>query len=226
VLETPEGKNKNEAFNIYKERVIDFFSANFSKKINQYNQIFNYKDIWITEWNLQYSNITGNTLFQGLFSANYLLEISANPQLNQIKLATFHNLGGRDYGGSIFMMRKYKSEIQSTFYPMKMLSSILSDSAFVISKHIISEEFTEYVVENNNHTIRYSCYLNWSSFNQEVIIEDSYNEVVKIEEYYGNNLFSVNDDKHEIFYKQTKAHSIKKYTILPYSLTLIKSMIK
>ena len=47
--------------------------------------------------NLQYSKKTGNTLFQGLFAANFFLELISNKCYEEIELTTFHNLAGRDF---------------------------------------------------------------------------------------------------------------------------------
>ena len=66
VTEYPEGKNKYQAFNIYKKRSLDFFKE-YPKEINDYSQMFQNKDIWITEWNLQVSKLTGKTHIQSLF---------------------------------------------------------------------------------------------------------------------------------------------------------------
>ncbi len=222
VLEIPEGDTPSEAFDTYKKRALDFFSSGFPDLIKKYNMIFDSKDIWITEWNLQYSNITGNTLLQGLFSANYFLELSSDSALNKVRLTTFHNLGGRDYGGSIFAYRNNKSEIQSTFYPLKMLSAILTDSTLIISKEKISDEITKYIAENSNKHIKYICYINWSSALSEVIINKKPKKEILIEEYYGNDLFSKMDNEEEIFYKKNKVRIKNKYKTQPYSLTIIK----
>ena len=73
VLEENEGE-KESSFLIYKKRVLNFFKHYYPKEIKNYNSIFDDTPIWITEWNLQYSKKTGNTLLQGLFVANYFLE--------------------------------------------------------------------------------------------------------------------------------------------------------
>ena len=36
---------------------------------------------------------TGNTMLQSFFVSHYLLEILSNPELQNIKIATYHNLG-------------------------------------------------------------------------------------------------------------------------------------
>ena len=48
VTEYPEGKDKFQAFNIYKKRSLDFFKE-YTKEINDYSTLFQNKDIWITE---------------------------------------------------------------------------------------------------------------------------------------------------------------------------------
>ena len=142
--------------------------------------------------------------------------------MNKVKLTTFHNLGGRDYGGSIFAYLNNKSEIQSTFYPLKMLSTILTDSTLIISKEKISDEITKYIAENSSKSIKYICYINWSSALSEVIITNHAKKEISIEEYYGNDLFSKMDNEEEIFYKKNKVRIKNKYKTQPYSLTIIK----
>jgi hypothetical protein len=103
---------------------INFFTNDLPDEIKRYNTIFN-KPIWVTEWNLQMSKTTGNTMFQSLFVSNYLLEILSNKDLANISITTYHNLGGRDYSGSIFSTNTGSLEIRSTYYPLKMIGELL-----------------------------------------------------------------------------------------------------
>ena len=119
-----EEQSKDNQFKLYANRLINFFKYLFPEEIKSYYEIFNNKPIWITEWNLQMSKVTGNTMLQALFVVNYLLETVANN--NQITLTTYHNLGGRDYSGSIFKNYKETVEIHSTYYPFKIISEIFS----------------------------------------------------------------------------------------------------
>ena len=74
---------KKEQFDLYKKRIKTYFTTGFVKDIIEYNKIFG-KEIWITEWNLQMSKTTGNTLLQSLFVSQYLLELLSNPHLQNI----------------------------------------------------------------------------------------------------------------------------------------------
>ena len=105
VTEYPEGKNKYQAFNIYKKRSLDFFKE-YPKEINDYSQMFQNKDIWITEWNLQVSKLTGKTHIQSLFVFCYLMEVACNKELRKINLMSFHNLAGRDISSSVIINRE------------------------------------------------------------------------------------------------------------------------
>jgi hypothetical protein len=89
----PEGDSQEEAFEFYKERTLNFLNIDFPNEIMEYNKIFN-KPIWITEWNLQISRTTGNTMLQSLFVAQYFLELLSNSDLQNITLTTYHNMGG------------------------------------------------------------------------------------------------------------------------------------
>ena len=141
ISEESEGNNKTEAFDIYKNRAIDYLVNQYPKEVKQYESIFN-KPIWVTEWNLQMSKTTGNTLLQSLFVAHYLLELMSNPELSAIELTTYHNLGGRDFSGSIFRNNKEKIEIQSTYYPLLMIGKIFEKNNVVkIVKKRYGEKF-------------------------------------------------------------------------------------
>ena len=141
ISEENEGESMKEAFGIYKNRAIDYLVNQYPKEANAYEGIFN-KPIWVTEWNLQISKTTGNTLLQSLFVAQYFLELMSNPALSVIELTTYHNLGGRDYGGSIFRNNKGKMETQSTYYPLKMIGKIFEKNNVVkIVKKRYGEKF-------------------------------------------------------------------------------------
>ena len=133
ISEEVEGKNKAEAFEIYKNRAINYLTIDYPKEVEEYITIFS-KPIWVTEWNLQMSKVTGNTLFQSLFVVNYILELFSNKDFSDIKLTTFHNLGGRDFSASIFSFYKETLNIQSTFFPFKMLSEIFEQNIVRIER--------------------------------------------------------------------------------------------
>ena len=105
ISEAVGSKNKAEEFETYKKRAIDYFQREYTSEVQEYFSIYK-KPIWVTEWNLQMSQTTGNTLLQSLFVAQYLLELMSNPKLSAIKLTTYNNLGGRTLSAEIF--RKIK----------------------------------------------------------------------------------------------------------------------
>ena len=110
-----------------------------------YESIFS-KPIWVTEWNLQMSKTTGNTLLQSLFVAHYLLELLSNPDLSPIELTTYHNLGGRDLSGSIFGNNEGVMEIHSTYYPLMLIGKIFENNIVSFNK------------ENKDEVFSYKCY--------------------------------------------------------------------
>ena len=156
----PEGKNQQEAFEIYKRRTLKFLNTDFPNEIAAYNKIFN-KPIWITEWNLQMSKTTGNTMLQSLFVVHYFLELMSNPDLSNVTLTTYHNLGGRDYSGSIFRNNKEVLEIQSTFYPLTFLGKIFENDIIRIEKKEFYDEFI-YNCYNKEDKIILSYSVNWN----------------------------------------------------------------
>lgn len=165
--EETEGKNKAEAFGIYKDRAIKYLAEEYPNEVQKYISLFN-KPIWVTEWNLQMSKTTGNTLLQSLFVAQYLLELMSNPNLSAIELTTYHNLGGRDFSGSIFRNNKEEIEIQSTYYPFLMLGKIFENDIVRIEKEQF--EYQCFDIENNQ-ILNYK--IDWKS---KVIICDDFSE--------------------------------------------------
>jgi hypothetical protein len=220
ITESKEGNSKKNAFNIYKKRALNFFNFDFISIIKKYNSVFFNKPIWITEWNLQYSKITGNTLFQGLFSANYLLELTAVPELQNIELTTFHNLAGRDYGGSIFRTFQRELQVQSTFYPIHMLSKLFEDSSLSIRKNQISEECFRYDVYSDSKSPKYSIFINWSDSFKKMSLKKITSECV-VEEYYGKELYSLGDELGAITFSKENRNNVKNLIIKPYSLTIV-----
>jgi len=188
ISEENEGGNRTEAFDIYKNRAIDYLVSQYPKEVNAYEGIFN-KPVWITEWNLQISRTTGNTLLQSLFVAQYFLELFSNPDLSAIELTTYHNLGGRDYGGSVFRNNKEVLEIQSTYYPLTLLGKIFDHNIARIEKKYFEEIFTYNCFDENNKLI-ISYDVNWKMNHFRYSLEDSEDkEVFQI--YGSNNLFDI-----------------------------------
>ena len=207
------------SFAKYRERIHEYFNNGYADEINDYNIVFNNLPIWITEWNLQYSKKTGNTHLQALFVANYFLEILTNPLLQNIELTTFHNLAGRDFGGSIFQMKNNSTHIQSTFIPIKMISDFFEDDNPIVLKEQINDNLYKYTLSNNNG-IASVCWVNWSM--EEVKTDLISNNFNKIEECYARNLYSKNSDNDAIQYKKTTFRKNNLLTLKPYSITIIK----
>ena len=154
--------------------------------------IFN-KPIWVTEWNLQMSKTTGNTLLQSLFVANYLLELLSSPDLKNIELTTYHNLGGRDFSGSIFRNNKDKMEIQSTYSSMSMIGKIFKNDIVRVEKELKGEVFS-YKCFNKKGNQLFTYVIDWNL--KEIICYDKSLELDGIiEEVHisSNNLFDLPD---------------------------------
>ena len=141
ISEENEG-GKQKAFELYKDRALKYLEYDYPKEVQEYVNIFD-KPIWVTEWNLQMSKTTANTLFQSLFVSQYVLEVLSNPELAAIELTTYHNLGGRDFTGSIFRNENDKIHIQSTYYPFLMLGKIFENDVMRIER-VKNKELFEY----------------------------------------------------------------------------------
>ena len=161
ISEEKEGQNMLEAFDIYKNRAIDYLVNQYPKEIVEYEDVFT-KPIWVTEWNLQMSKTTGNTLLQSLFVAQYILELLSNPDLSSIELTTYHNLGGRDLSGSIFGYSKEEIEIHSTYYPFMLIGKIFENDIVSVEKENKDEVFS-YRCYNNNEVKVLEYIVDWSN---------------------------------------------------------------
>ena len=222
ITESKEADSKKIAFDIYKKRVLKFFSTGFIEKIQQYNLVFDNKPIWITEWNLQYSKITGNTLFQGLFSVHYFLDLASEPELRKVELTTFHNLAGRDYGGSIFRSFQGVLEEQVTYYPMQMLSNVFEDNSLIITKKVISNECFQYDIMDDNSILKYSFIINWSGNDRKIKFDKTLLNS-EIDQFCGDDLYSLADNEEDLIHFSSELkYNVNELLLKPYSLTLIK----
>ena len=192
MISEDEVKNSIEnQFTLYKERILEELSYGFLNRMNQYTSIFKNKEIWITEWNLQMTKTTGNTMFQSLFVAQYLLELLSNTDLQNIKIATYHNLAGRDVSGSIFKGVKNGFEIHSTYVPFSFIGDIFCYDVEKIKKEEVENVFTYNCYDKNNHLI-ISYIIDWNEYQVEYknfINTDGFNNRV----YFSKNLFDLAD---------------------------------
>ena len=211
IFEENEG-NPEVSFLNYKNRISSFFNESYPLEISTYNSIFKNIPIWITEWNLQYSKKTGNTLLQSLFVANYFLEILSNKEFKSIALTTFHNLAGRDFGGSVFQKKNGKTHLQSTFNSIKMISQIFALDSHSILKEKIEPDLYKYTL-SNGEAIAMIFYINWSN-TSKVILEN--NSLIKKEEMFGSNLFNLSSDYDGIIFSNqipSKDKELKAYSL-------------
>ena len=171
--------SREDQFNLYKDRILEELKYGFLNRMNQYTSIFKDKEIWITEWNLQMTKTTGNTMFQSLFVANYLLELLANTNLQSITISTYHNLWVEMFL-SIFKGVKDRFEIHSTYGSLKYIRDIFEYDISTIQKEVIDNVFTyncfnkngdliiSYVVDWNQYQIQHKKFLNNYSLNKTV----------------------------------------------------------
>lgn len=183
---------KKEQFDLYKKRIKTYFTTGFVKEIIKYNEIFD-KEIWITEWNLQMSKTTGNTLLQSLFVSQYLLELLSNPDLQNISIATYHNLAGRDISGSVFKGIKAGLEIHSTYYPFTFLSKIFQNDIFRIKKEVKDEVFIYDCFDSTNN-LKISFEINWEK-NEFIFSKNMGTDSVYVTKYLSEDLFDMSDEE-------------------------------
>ncbi len=214
ISEKQESTDRDFSFSLYKKRAIKYFSDDYPKEIMEYSIAFNDKPIWITEWNLQMSKITANTMLQALFVSSYLLESSTNPSLINIELTTFHNMAGRTISGSMLLKKKDKMHVLSTYRPMKMLNKVFQNSDFKASKVDFEKECFKYIFTNDKKQI--ICWVNWSGN----IHSDKIHEGVWVkEEYFGEKLHSTTLNNDRLIYN--KAEVVNEINIKPFSFTMV-----
>ncbi len=187
VSEKEISQSKRNQFSLYKNRILIELKSGFVSRIKEYNTIFKNKEIWITEWNLQMTKTTGNTMFQSFFISHYLLEILFNPELQNIKIATYHNLAGRDLSGSVFQGDKQSFITHSTYFPFSMLSILFEKDIIRIKKEKVKDkDIYIYNCYNSNNRIQIVYILNWSNKEFHYFTNDNMN---LFNSYYSKNLY-------------------------------------
>ena len=223
IKEMPEHLNIKVAFDIYKARILKFLYESYEKEIISYSQIFPKKPIWVTEWNLQMSKTTGNTMFQSLFVSAYILELLNNDKLDVIELSIYHNLVGRDVSGSVFRNINKGLEIHSTFNSFKIIKKVFEKKMISISRKKINEYCYEYLCLFQDASEKY-IWINWSDQNININLtkEMKFSKI----DYFGEQLFSKNTEKGSLQYIELKNNYTNMVTLSPYSVTIIENIMK
>ena len=169
------------------------------------------------------SKITANTLFQGIFAANYLLELCTNPKLQTIELTTFHNFAGRTLSGSMLLKKENKTYVLSTYLPMKMMSVLFSDSRLVGSKQIIAKECFAYQFTDKETSKQLIYFINWSDKSVMHTMKKSKKDDWIKTEYFADELYSTTmDEKNTFQFLTQKIKYVSEINLKPYSITLLQ----
>ncbi len=214
-----EGVDDVATFDIYKERAIKYIILDFKREIKKYNHIFKNRRIWLTEWNLQMSQVTGNTLLQALFVSHQLIELASLSESN-IDLATFHNLAGRTISGS--MIRKKDSMVQknATYNSMKIINELFKDTLFLMDKKKISDDCFEYCFISKEKDRKLYYWINWS----KNTVGTQKKVVGNLKEYFGDQLFSKNTNSNTFSFNSIDNFDSEVY-LKPYSITFVNEII-
>jgi len=211
-----EGTCDAEVFEIYKDRAINYITSDFKFEIDKYNKTYKNKKIWLTEWNLQMSPVTGNTLLQALFVSHQLIEL-ASLQNSNIDIVTFHNLAGRTISGSMIMKRNNKTSKNATYNSMIIVKELFRDSLYFSYKSEIFKDCFEYCFTSKNKNQKFYYWVNWSPEHLMLDINLKGNQF----QYFGKNLFDKNlGDK--VFKFMSKECDVKDISLKPYSITFAK----
>jgi hypothetical protein len=213
-------QSKKDQFDLYKNRILLELKNGFISRIKEYNSIFNNKEIWITEWNLQMTKTTGNTMFQSLFISHYLLEILSNPELQNIKIATYHNLAGRDVSGSIFQGDKESFITHSTYFPFSMLSILFKNNIIKMEKKNMKDQDAYiYHCYTSDNKIRLTYIINWS--NKDFYYSTKGNMDL-VNSFYSKNLYDRANIKGKLFSEYYMLERDSNPLIRPYSISVIE----
>ena len=215
-----EGVSIEQTFQIYKRRALQYVTRDFKEKITNYNKTFNNKKIWMTEWNLQMSNVTGNTLLQALFVSHQLIEL-ASLQLSNIDIATFHNLAGRTVSGDMIMIDQQGIRKNATFNSMKIINELFKDSLFFAYKKEIKKECFEYCFTSKTGDRKLYYWINWS----ERMLKKSRKYTGRKSVFFSDNLFDKNLKNQEIRFFNND-HFDSELILEPYSVTFFDEIIK
>ena len=212
----PEGTGDADSYTIYKDRAVKYISSDFNEEIKKYNKTFDNKKIWLTEWNLQMSSVTGNTLLQALFVSHQLLELASLKESN-IDIATFHNLAGRTLSGSMIMRKNSKTKKNATFNSMRIVKELFRDSLSLMHKSEIKKDCFEYCFMSEEENKKLYYWINWTG----EPIKTDVRLTGKKSEYFGGNLFDKNSDNTEFQYNM-RDFVDSKVNLTPYSVTLFE----
>lgn len=220
VSEQVINQSKKEQFNLYKDRILLEMESGFVSRIKEYNSIFNNKEIWITEWNLQMTKTTGNTMFQSLFVFHYLVEMLSNSDLQNIKIATYHNLAGRDVAGSIFQGFNESFITHSTYFPFSISSFLFEKDIIKIAKdNVDGKDVFIYNCYNSDNKIQMIYIINWSNKD----FDYSVNENMKLfKSFYSKNLYDIADEKGNLSSELYILEEDSNPLIRPYSISIIE----
>ncbi len=212
----PEGDG--DAYTIYKDRAVKYISSDFNEEIKKYNKTFDNKKIWLTEWNLQMSSVTGNTLLQALFVSHQLLELASLKESN-IDIATFHNLAGRTLSGSMIMRKNSKTKKNATFNSMRIVKGLFRDSLSLVHKSEIKKDCFEYYFMSEEKNKKLYYWVNWTG----ELIKTDLRLTGKKSEYFGENLFDKNSDNKGFQYNMIDFFD-SEVSLPAYSVTLFEVM--
>ena len=212
----PEGTGDADSYTIYKDRAVKYISSDFNEEIKKYNKTFDNKKIWLTEWNLQMSSVTGNTLLQALFVSHQLLELASLKESN-IDIATFHNLAGRTLSGSMIMRKNSKTKKNATFNSMRIVKELFRDSLSLVRKSEIKKDCFEYCFMSEEENKKLYYWINWTG----EPVKTDVRLTGKKSEYFGGNLFDKNSDNTEFQYNM-RDFVDSKVNLTPYSITLFE----
>jgi hypothetical protein len=239
-------------FNCAHDKASKFLSEKFTKILDYYTNLFgNEKKIWVTEWNISHfgnNGTYGNTNFQNLFAAGFLLNLinltSYNPG---IEYATYHNLSEKWLGFALINKRLKQEKFEpgatylrrAAYFAFFLLKDIFVEGSYRLKSKIQSlnddggaERLQISTFQINDMTFIYllnhtdkSVALKNIYQNLEIRDPDEYVEFMYV---YGNTLYAsrglnnIRPVTKEDLYFCSDTTRIVDLKLRPYSLSLIK----
>ena len=140
-------KDKNKMYSLASKEFRNYLNYTLSLNLEKYNNLFQDKTLWITEWNLAKSDFFGNTMYQALFVSCFLNTIYFSDF--NVEYLIYHKLLSNEY---VFSLINPKWEVEKKYYNNK---SKYINRASYYSFHLFNV-FLELMQNQKFHEVRKS----------------------------------------------------------------------
>ena len=140
--------------------------------------------------------------------------------MQNIKIATYHNLAGRDVSGSIFQGDKENFITHSTYFPFSMLSALFKNNIIRMEKKKMKGLDTYiYYCYNSDNKIQMTYIINWS--NKDFYYSEKGNMDL-VNSFFSQNLYDRANVKGELSAEYYMLERDSNLLIRPYSISVVE----